>query len=677
MYKRGIYIISSFLVVVVILVFAMPRRASFGYDYKKGQVWKYETLYSPMDFPILKTEEQIREDKLSARSMEIPYYRCSSSVAGNSLLAVDNLALGQLSYGVTSALKTIYKTGVVSDEGIRQSDGSVSTSEVVYIQKDKRAAKYPAKEVLKLSDARKKLLSLVMESEPEVNVDSIFRAQFVYDLVLPNLVFDPQTTELVNSGNGSVVSPTLGYVSSGQLIVSEGEIVTSEIAQMLDSLKKEYEANVGISGSWILYWLGRILIALAITAILALVIYFANKSIFTESRLQYLLLIFTVASLMSLLCIKFNENLLYIMPFTLTALYLQAFFKPRFIVPVYAVSLLPLLIFAHDGAVLYVMFMAAGLVAILLFNTFGKGWKQFVLAAITYGVLAIVYMAFHMLDLVQGDIFTVLLRLLAAAFLPVAGFPLVYLFERIFNLVSTSRLIEMCDISNPLIRELELKAPGTFHHSLQVMNMADSVARAVDANVLLVRTGALYHDIGKMENPQCFVENESLVIKADQDKYHYGLPPQQSAHDIIQHVSAGVVLAEKHRIPSIIVDFIRTHHGTSRTGYFYGTYLKEGGDPEAAADFTYPGPRSHTKEQIILMLCDSIEAASRTLSNHSAESISAFVDRIIAGKEQEGQLEDADISIHELGIVKDTLKQYLAQMFHERITYPEKRNKKH
>ena len=290
----------------------------------------------------------------------------------------------------------------------------------------------------------------------------------------------------------------------------------------------------------------------------------------------------------------------------------------------------------------------------------------------------LLYLGFRGADMVAGNVWSALFSLFVASMLTVAGYPLTYLFEKLFNLVSDSRLIELSDTSSPIIRELEQKAPGTFQHSLQVMNMADFVARAVGVNPELVRVGALYHDIGKMNNPLCFVENEFIVPKDDQEhKYHSGLSPVQSAHDIIRHVSDGVEIAKKNRLPKAISDFIVTHHGTTVVSFFYDKFLKEGGDPARKPEFTYPGVKPRTRAQIILMLCDSIEAASRTLKANTPQAYSDFVERIVAGKLAEGQFDDADMTISELNKVKETLKQYLAQLNHERVVYPKtKTNKK-
>jgi putative nucleotidyltransferase with HDIG domain len=253
------------------------------------------------------------------------------------------------------------------------------------------------------------------------------------------------------------------------------------------------------------------------------------------------------------------------------------------------------------------------------------------------------------------------------AFLSVAGYPLIYLFEKIFKLVSKSKLMFLADTGNPLLRTLAEKAPGTFQHCLQVMNLADAVARAVDADVALVRAGALYHDIGKIENPLCFTENQTPGVN-----YHDGLSLKESAQEIIAHVNNGLALAEKNGLPSVISKFISTHHGTSSTGYFYNRYLNEGGNPDDVAEFFYTGEKPVTKEQVILMLCDGVEAASRSLKDYSAESISALVEKIVDAKIDDGQLSDAEISLSELNVVKQVMKNYIQQMYHARVAYPKR-----
>ncbi len=665
-------ILVPFGIAFLLLVLLMPRSAKFAYDYRKGRAWKYETLYAQFDFPIYKTDEQMREERGNASTEAIPYYKFSDEITSRNLRSAERLELGNLRSAVVSSMRAIYTKGVMADEGSRKH--ASDDPDIIYIQRDKRAVKYPVAEVYRLTEARSRLLADISEVS-SANVDSLFRAQGVYDLLVPNLLYDEVTTALVHAESATSISPTSGYVNAGQLIVQEDEIVTAEVAQMLDSYKREFEANVGYLGPPALMLLGNVLIALAILALLFLSIYFNNPRIFEDSRFPYLVVVFLLGALASLILIRVGERYLMLFPFTIVALLLQAFMRNRVVVPVYVVSLLPLLIFSHDGVVLFVMYFVAGMVAILAFRYFNRGWKQFITALITFAVLALVYLGFRAADMVAGNVWRALLQLFIGSMATVALYPLIFLFERLFNLVSNSRLIELCDVSNPLIRELEQKAPGTFQHSLQVMNMSDAAARAIGANADLVRAGALYHDIGKMNNPLCFIENESLISREGAPRYHAGMSPEQSARDIIRHMADGVEIAQKHHLPDAISDFIRSHHGTTTTGYFYNQFLRAGGDPALAGEFRYPGIKPVSKEQIILMLCDSVEAASRTLTEFTPEAYSAFVERIVAGKMDEGQFENADITISELGTVKETLKQYLAQIHHERIVYPKQKSK--
>ena len=306
-----------------------------------------------------------------------------------------------------------------------------------------------------------------------------------------------------------------------------------------------------------------------------------------------------------------------------------------------------------------------------MFDYFNKGWLQFVLALVTFAVMAVVWGAFRLADGMEGMMnIRQLWQLSLAAFLAVAGYPLIYLFEKIFMLVSSSKLVELSDTSRPLLRLLADKAPGTFQHSLQVMNLADAAARSIDANIPLIRAAALYHDVGKIANPQCFTENETPGVK-----YHEGLSPKESAQEIIRHVSDGLAMADKYGLPDVLKDFIRSHHGTTATGYFLNQYLNDGGNPDEVSEFYYNGVKPSTKEEVILMLCDAVEAASRSLKDYSPASIEGLVDRIIDGKADDGQLSDSDISLREVNVVRQVMKAYLQQMYHSRVSYPKRKEK--
>ena len=663
-------------IVFAVLVLFMPRTAKFNYDYRKGSPWPYETLVTDFDFPILKTEEQLLEEREKVDGGTIPYYRYSEDVVNGVVKSIQGLDLGgyaRLRPAIASGVADIYAKGVISDAKEKLDRGyGVLSGEVIYIQRNKRASEYPRTEVYKVSAAKDRLQADVKAAWPDVNVDSLFRRSGVYDLIVPNLVFDRSMTELSHAESAAYVSPTSGFLSAGQKIVNKGEIVTPEIAQILDSYKAEYNKVFGYEGPRILLVLGDILLALALVVILYFCIFFTHREIFGKpKRYYYLLTIFTVTALVSFLVERLAPSLVYLMPFAIVVLYLQAFFPKRVVLPVYMVSLLPLLLFSGNGVELFFMFLCAGIVSMNTFKYFNRGWLQFVNALVIFGVELVVFMGFRLIDAGHSLVWLNVLKLFIGAMLTVALYPVIYLFERIFNLVSTTRLVELTDTNNKLLRELNAKAPGTFQHSLQVMNMVDEAGHSVHANVPLLRAAALYHDLGKMRNPLCFIENSSRTPGSP--NYHDGKSPRESARDIVAHVPDGLEIAKANNLPAEVSDFILTHHGTSFTASFYNQYLNEGGDPNDVEDFFYKGRKPRTKEEVILMICDSVEAASRTLKEYTPASFDKFVEDMVAAKEKSGQFEQAEITIREMNIVKATLKTYLQQLYHERVEYTERK----
>lgn len=660
-------------ILFALIVLFMPRSGKFNYDYRKGAPWMYETLVSEFDFPVLKTEAQLRSERDAAVSSVIPYYKYSENITSERHDALAAIDLGKYAYlkpAVSAALDSIYTKGVIAERPDFKDDIS-ENEQVIYVQRNRRAALVPPSEIYTAAQARSRFLSDIRNIAQGCNVDSICSVSGILDMIVPNLIFDQQTTDLVHEESVNYVSPTSGYVSAGQVIVSKGETVTAEIEQLLDSYKAEYENSVGYNGPRALLWIGNVLLAIILVGLLFFTIYYSNPKIFRYfNKYIYILVLFLISSLVTFAVTKADAKLLYVVPYTLFALYLTAFFRNNVVYPLYVISLLPLLVFSHNGIELFVMYLTAGAVAIYTFTYFSKGWQQFIMAFFVFLSLLVTYLSFKLID---GEIrgfrdYQTILFLFIGSMLSVAGYPLIYLFEKIFMLVSNSRLVELCDTNNKLLRELATKAPGTFQHCLQVMNLADAASRSIGANVALVRAGALYHDIGKMNNPQCFIENETPGVK-----YHEGLSPEESARDITRHVPDGMVLAEKYGLPDVVKDFIVTHHGTTCAAYFYNKYLNEGGDPSRTDVFFYKGRKPSTKEQIILMLCDTLEAASRTLKDYSHQSISDLVERIVKSKMDDGQFEEADISLKELNVVKDVLKDYLQQMYHARIVYPKRK----
>lgn len=660
----------------VLLVFIMPKSPKFNYDYRKGSPWMYETLIAQFDFPILKTDAQLQAEREKAGLNAIPYFRVDGKASSGSMSAVSGLDLGKWSdarMAISDAVTMLYSKGIMAPAASLNMEELLQNSEgLIYVQKNRRAEKVPVSEVFTLEEASSMMRETLAAACPGCDIDSLYSAAGIASLIAPDLIFDQQTTDLIHEESIDYVSVTQGVVRAGQVIVSEGEMVTAEIEQLLDSYKAEFDMGVGYGGPRVYMWLGNIFIAFCIVFVLFLAICYCNFRIFDEyNKYLYLLMIFALAATGSSLVAGIDSSLFYLMPFTLISLYLLAFFTKRMVFSVYFISLLPMLIFAPNGVELFVIYLVAGSVAMLVFGFFNRGWLQFVTALIVFVVMTMVWGAFRLTDGISGltDYHTVL-DMGLGALLSVACYPLIYLFEKIFKLVSNTKLAELSDTNNKLLRLLADKAPGTFQHCLQVMNLADAAARSIDANVLLVRAGALYHDIGKISNPQCFTENENPGVQ-----YHAGLTVKESAQEIIRHVSDGIALADKHGLPDVIKEFIVSHHGTTCTGYFLTKYLNDGGNPDETAEFYYDGVKPVTKEQVILMVCDAVEAASRSLKDYSPESISALVDRIADGKAKEDQFTDADISLRELNTLKEVIKSYLQQMYHSRVSYPKRKVK--
>lgn len=669
-FPRRTRVYLPLIVLFLLLVFLMPKAPKFSYDYQKGSPWMYETLTAQFDFPILKTEAQLQEEVEKAWQSVIPYYRQQKSVSAQverNLRAVDFGKYSSAKAELGAVLKSIYDKGVISQRST--SDVRTFNSDLVYVQKDKRAQKVPLTEVFTVETASDFFRDAVAQSCPGADVDSLYSAVGLASLIQPDLMFDQQTTDLVHDEAVNYISRTQGVARAGQTIVSEGEIVTAEIEQMLDSYKAEFNRSVGTEGRSVYRIISTLLLAFALVIVLFLAIYYCNSKIFDQyNKYLYLLMVFALSVLASSLVSRFNQEYFYMVPYTLIALYLLAFFKKSVVFTVYVLSLIPILIFARDGVELFIIYLVAGVVGMLVFSSLNRGWLQFLTALIVFVVMVFMWGAFNLSEGFSGPVnYSAIMLMAFAALLSVSAYPLIYLFEKIFKLVSNSKLIELSDTSNKLLRMLADKAPGTFQHSLQVMNLADAVARSIEANVLLVRAGALYHDIGKIMNPQCFTENETPGVR-----YHADLTPKESAQEIIRHVSDGLALAEKYGLPAVIREFIETHHGTTCTAYFYNKHLVEGGSEEDRAEFCYDGVKPKTKEQVILMLCDAVEAASRSLKNYSAESISELVDKITNGKIDDGQLSESEISLSELNTAREVMKSYLQQMYHARVAYPKR-----
>ena len=671
--KRSVYV-SLALAFVVMMIF-FPNEGKFRYEYHKGRPWMYETLIAPMDFPVLKTEAELYAERDEAASKVVPYYIYDESVQPAQLSALARLQIKysipqDLEKEISQSLQYIYETGIIPDNSELASANNQRTGYVI-VQKEKRAGEQLLSELYTVSQGIDYIKNDLVLNMPQYNADSLLALYGIASLVQPNLEFSQQNTDLLHKEAVDFISPTKGMVYAGQLIVTEGETITAEIEQLLNSYKAEYEFSYGYTGNmWQLY-IAHAIICIMVLLMIYVTIYFVNFDILRESnRFNFILVVVVMAFLVTVAARRLEAQTMFGVPYAVFALYLMAFFRNRLVFPIYMALLLPLLVIAEYGVELFLMNLVAGGVALVSFSFLYRGWLQFLNSLIIFVGMTILYIAFRFMESssFEGLNYTIMMLIFCNAFLVVAAYPLVFLLEKIFSLVSVATLKDLSDTNNTLLQELARKAPGTFQHSLQVANLAERAVMAIRGNSRLVKVGAMYHDIGKISNPQCFIENQAPGVN-----YHQGLSPKESAQEIIKHVSAGVELARKHNLPQIVIDFITSHHGRSQTGYFYTQYCNSGGDPADIDAFTYQGTLPTAKEQVVVMMADAVEAASRTLKDYSAESISRLVDGITSQRISDSQLAMADISIKEINVVKAVFKKHLQEIYHARIAYPAKK----
>ena len=660
-FPRNIRVYIPLVVLFFVLLFLLPRAGKFNYEFKKGQPWMYEDLYARFDVPIIKSAAQEEEDRAQVMREQPPFYHKHAQAQSQAFEQADKLP-PNFARVVKATLKIIYAKGFCDQ--LKTEAQTLCCYEISTLIDTLAVV-----DVYTPDRARRALMGGTrLLFEPETDSSAVEKG--LERCLIPNLIYDETRTRSELNKALDNVAHFSGVVGNGERIIAKGEMVTAQTEQVLRSYQMEFDQNYGYEGNRAFLWAGNAFIAFLLVALLFFSILFTNETIFADyHRYLYLLTIFLITQLCIFIMGNPNFNRLYLMPFSLMALFMLSFFRKKVVLPVYLVSLFPMLILPM-GVRLFFVWTAAGVLNIFTFTYFSKGWRQFVNAFFTFVLMALVFLAFQFAA--SGELQLPVeewVLLFLASFLAVAGYPFIYLFEKLFSLVSTHRLDDLSDTNSPLLQLLSRTAPGTYQHSLQVMNMSEAVARAIGANVALIRAGALYHDVGKIQNPQCFIENQ-----LGSDDFHKELSYEESARMIVRHVADGEVIAEKYGLPAVVKRFIRSHHGTSCTGYFYGKFVEEGGDPERKEYFFYPGPKPVSAEEAVVMICDSVEAASRTLKVYSDASIAELVDRIVDGKMREGQFSETELSLSQLETAKNEIGHYLHQIHHARIVYPNLNN---
>ncbi|MEM7382689.1 MAG: HDIG domain-containing metalloprotein, partial [Bacteroidota bacterium] len=492
--------------------------------------------------------------------------------------------------------------------------------------------------------------------------------QLFFDVLRPNVSFDAELSQKELEDNLSKISLTRGNVDEGKLIIAKGEVVEAENLKILDSLKAEYESELWTESNYYFILFGyTILVALVPMMLLLFLKKYRPRIYGNNVRVTFIFFNILLMVFITTLVVKYNEIYVFVVPLCILPLILKTFFDARLGLFVHVLTVL-ILGFVVPNSFEYIFLqIIAGIVTILTVSELYKRANLFVSVGQITLIYIVGYFAFHIIH--EGNLdnvhwFTFGFFLLNGMITLFAQ-PLIYIYEKMFGMVSDVSLLELSDTNSRLLKELSNKAPGTFHHSLQVANLAEAAANEIGANAMLVRVGALYHDIGKMNNPTYFTENQVTNVNP-----HNDMSPGDSARIIINHVIEGIEIARKNNLPDRVIDFIRAHHGTTLVYYFYKK-AQEVQETVEEADFRYPGPIPFSKETAILMMADAVEAASKSLTNPTYLIIDEFVDKIIAGQMQANQFLNANITFKEIEIVKKVLKHKLTNIYHLRVEYPE------
>jgi putative nucleotidyltransferase with HDIG domain len=667
--------------VVAIISFLFPNNVKFKYEFDKGQRWRYEDLRAPFDFAILKPSQEIEEERARIRDNFSPYYESIPSVTEahindfeqrfdaqlreineEQFPDVSKSADRYLTYG-KELLNDLYETGIVE---LTKEDRGKPSDFVVNVLKGNTTHPKTIENLTTVPEAEASLSeSLPYSKLPE--------SDFLYGMleasIKANTFFNDTLSQRLLAEELSQVGLYRGRVSKGDLIVTENGYITEEIYLKLESFKTKYREEVTDEQSYTGVLAGYALLSSLIIGIFLLYVRLYAQAVFSRFNKLVFIMLWLVA--FSYLVYAVEQVALlstFMIPFCIVPIVIKNFYDEQLALFTHLVVVLLASFLSSLGYEFTFLQILAGIV-VLLSDVDTRDWTRF-FYSILY-IFMVYFLGYVGLSLIQEGSYhdidlSVLSWLGISAFMTLLAYPLIPLLERFFGFTSAISLVELSDMNRPLLRLLANKAPGTLQHSLQVANLSEEAARAIDANHLLVKVAALYHDIGKTLQPEYFIENQSSKSP------HLNISDKESAEIIISHVTEGVKMAKKARLPNLLIDFIKSHHGTTRVEYFYRNYIKDNPDEEVdEQDFRYPGPKPVTKEETVLMLADSIEAACKSLKNPTEQALVELIDKIIAGKMAMGQLEDSELTFSELETCKTVFQQLMRSVHHVRIEYPE------
>jgi putative nucleotidyltransferase with HDIG domain len=652
-----------FVLAIGFIVYIFPKQGKFKYEFQnlKGKPWHHEDLIAPFDFSIKKTKEELSTEKIEAIKTAKPYFRINKVEIKKKkdVLAKDfdnnwtlkNNKLKENSLAIANhILDSLYLKGIIENNPIIENKPSDFS---IYILNNNVAEEYELKDFYTVKTAYNFIQAELQKNKNSISVE--FVRPYLENAISHSIFYDKATTDKVLQQTLNEIAPSRDIILKNQRIISKGEILDPIKFQIIQSLKDEYEQQAGDSSNYYFILLGQIVIVtLCLSVLTVFLLFFRNDIFLDNTKITFILILISLQVLMADIAINSQAFSIYLLPFCILPVIIRAFYDTRIALFVHLVTVLIISFIAPNRFEFAFIQLLGGMVAIFSIVNMRNRSQIFLSSIIIFFTYSISYIGITIIqeggiDVISGYDFA---WFGISALLTLFSYPLIFIFEKLFGFISDVSLLELSDTNGKLLRELASRAPGTFQHSLQVANLAEEAIYTIGGNALLVRTGALYHDIGKMDMPMYFIENQAHGINPHED-----LNFDESASIIIDHVIKGVEIAKKNKLPEQIIDFIRTHHGTSITAYFYRSF--QNAFPEEKIDeskFHYPGPIPFSKETAVLMMADSVEAASRSLKKYDAEAIDNLVEMIINKQIEQEQFVNADITFKDINTLKENIQ---------------------
>ncbi len=673
--------ITLFILSIVILAFILPKEGKFKYEFSKGKPWMHQNLIAPFDFAIFKTADELEAEKKQLAKDILPYFKVDTGVIfrQKEILITNFEQTWNKSYSDSNQFseKKLRNRNVcisifdsIMERGIIEKNEVIENKPAdfkIFSIKKNVARQRSIGEFFTIQSADAYIQEVVGKFMP---VEHKLIISVVESSLAQTLKFDHETTEKEKESLFNKISLTRGMIQTGELIISKGELITGDKLQLLESLRAESESKLGSSYQYTGIIIGQvILLAVSLFSLFFFLLFF-RKDVFNEQKKVVMLLLLIVAMVVAtVLVVKFNPEYVYIIPICLVPIIVGIFNDTRLALFSHLITIILTGFIVPNSYEFVFLQLFAGIVTILSIVRFEKRSQFFLTSLLIFITYSIIYIGMTLIKegSIQGMNSFYFILFAGSAFLTFFSYPIIFAFEKIFGLITDVTLLELSNTNNKLLRELALKAPGTFQHSMQMANLAEEAVYEIGGNPLLVRTGAMYHDIGKINEPMFFIENQTSGLNP-----HDELTYEESAAIIIDHVISGVEKAKKYKLPEQIIDFIRTHHGTRKTEYFYTLAKKANPDEEIDASlFTYHGPVPFSKETATLMMADVVEAASRTLKRPDEEAIHNLVENTINKQIEAHQFDNADITLRDIKKIKKMFKKKLMNIYHLRIEYPE------